>query len=44
MGMDFKISPEFLENQLPFEREIYVALANEWIDKENKRRRDQQQQ
>lgn len=32
-----KYSLDALENMIPFEREIYVALLGQYIDEENKR-------
>lgn len=32
-----KYSLEVLENMIPFEREIYIALLGQYIDEENRR-------
>jgi hypothetical protein len=31
-----------LDNMLPWEREIYIALLTEWIEKENERLKNEQ--
>ena len=33
-----------LENMIPWEREIYLSLLKEWVDKENENRRKLAQQ
>ena len=33
-----------LENMIPWEREIYLSLLNDWVDKENENRRKLAQQ
>ena len=32
-----------LENMIPWERDIYVALLKQWIEEENKRIKEQNQ-
>jgi len=34
-----KYSLTELENMMPWEREVYVALVAEWVEKENERQR-----
>lgn len=37
MVQHHKYSLSEIENMLPLEREIYIALLNEWIEQENER-------
>ena len=39
-----KYSLTEVENLLPWEKEIYLALLMQWIEEENKRQQQQQQQ
>jgi hypothetical protein len=39
-----KYSLEEIENMIPFERTIYVQMLSAWIEEENDRIRQQQQQ
>lgn len=39
-----KYSLTEVENLLPWEKEIYLALLIQWIEEENKRQQQQQQQ
>lgn len=36
-----KYSLTEIENMMPIERDIYVALLNQWIEEENQRRKQQ---
>lgn len=39
-----KYSLTEVENLMPWEKEIYLALLVQWIEEENKRQQQQQQQ
>ena len=42
--MDYHQNMDYWDNMLPFEREIYLTLLTNKIEKENEQRRQQQQQ
>tara|TARA_B100000131_G_C17918537_1_gene533403 strand:+ start:436 stop:600 length:165 start_codon:yes stop_codon:yes gene_type:complete len=41
MMQHHKYSLTEIENMLPWEREVYIALLQQWIEEENKRIREQ---